>query len=214
MRISDIAAWADCEAMAIARPPREARVGVAAWVGTLAHGLLLGVIPAPPDRLRYDATTTAWEQASMQASAIAAEAWRVLDAKGWKIMEAERAVGGADYTGHIDILAWHGATQRTALIDLKTGHNVGAGWLQVGGYLAAEGSSIDWGGILHVRRVVVSREPSGTLELRPAPALATAWGIAKERIDAVTGGAAPLRTPGYHCRNCPANCAVRAIDNP
>ena len=38
MRVSDIANWAACEAMALHSPPRQAgRTNVAAWVGTMAH---------------------------------------------------------------------------------------------------------------------------------------------------------------------------------
>ena len=36
-------------------------------------------------------------------------------------MESEREVAGNGDTGHLDILAWHGDTKRTAIIDLKTG---------------------------------------------------------------------------------------------
>ena len=42
MRVSAIADWTTCEAMAISDPHPEARVHVAAWVGTLAHALLSG----------------------------------------------------------------------------------------------------------------------------------------------------------------------------
>ena len=47
-------------------------------------------------------------------------------------------VMGEGVIGHLDILAWHGETQRTAIIDLKTwaSHIGNAGWLQVGGYLS------------------------------------------------------------------------------
>ena len=39
MRVSEIADWATCEAMALTDPRKEARIGVAAWVGTLAHAI-------------------------------------------------------------------------------------------------------------------------------------------------------------------------------
>ena len=42
-------------------------------------------------------------------------------------MEAEREVKGEDVIGHLDILAWNGDTQRTAIIDLKTGRGIGRG---------------------------------------------------------------------------------------
>ena len=40
MRVSAIADWTTCEAMALSDPRPEARVHVAAWVGTEAHALL------------------------------------------------------------------------------------------------------------------------------------------------------------------------------
>ena len=52
--------------------------------------------------------------------------------------------------GHLDIRAWH-SDHGEAIIDLKTGQGVGAAWLQVGGYLVLDGTSVDWGGVLHVR---------------------------------------------------------------
>ena len=38
-----------------------------------------------------------------------------------------------ELTGHLDIRAWH-SDHGEAIIDLKTGAQVGAAWLQVGGY--------------------------------------------------------------------------------
>ena len=90
-------------------------------------------------------------------------------------------------TGHLDILAWHGETHGEALIDFKTGRDIGAGWLQVGGYIQLLGDGvrpvIDYGGILHVPRVAVSKEPKATLELRDGGDLRQAWRTAKDRID-------------------------------
>ena len=210
MRVSAIADWATCEAMALTDPRSEARVHVAAWVGTMAHASLLDTPPEPqPLRLRYDATTKTAQEAQVQSLAIAREASHCLEREGWSIMEAEREVAGDGDTGHLDILAWHGETQRTAIIDLKTGQAIGAGWLQVGGYLVVEGSSIDYGGILHVPRVAVSKEPTATLEIRDGGNLAEAWLTAKGRIDAVLAGATALRSPGQHCGRCAADCPVR-----
>ena len=225
MRVSAIADWTTCEAMALTDPRPEARVHVAAWVGTLAHAILLNEPKSwPPSRLRFDATTKTAHAADVQALAIAREARRVLDVEGWSIMEAEREVTGDGDTGHLDILAWHGETKRTAIIDLKTGRGVGAGWLQVGGYLTllrsgpafvatthAMSYRVDGlhGGILHVPRVAVSKEPKATLEMRDGGSLVQAWAAAKDRIDAVLAGAVALRSPGQHCGRCTANCAVR-----
>ena len=108
MRVSAIADWTTCEAMALSDPRPEARVHVAAWVGTLAHGFLSEKIPAPPLRLRFDPITQTAEQAFFQAGAIAKESDRILSAAGWSIMEAEREVAGNGDTGHLDIagMAW------------------------------------------------------------------------------------------------------------
>ena len=145
MRVSAISDWTTCEAMALTDPRPEARVHVAAWVGTLAHAYTLGTPdPEPPARLRFDALTKTAHQANIQASAIARESLRILDVEGWSIMEAEREVtGNGDYRapGH------HGmakGTKRSAIIDLKTGRHIGAGWLQVGGYLQVKVMTRPW----------------------------------------------------------------------
>ena len=58
MRVSDIQAWSNCETMALESPPRRpGRTNVAAWVGTLAHGMLSDTEPEPPERLALDAIT-------------------------------------------------------------------------------------------------------------------------------------------------------------
>ena len=212
MRVSAIADWTTCEAMALTDPRTEARVHVAAWVGTLAHAYLLGTPPIVPNRLRFDTITQTADQAIIQAGAIADEAWCILDAEGWSIMEAEREVTGNGDIGHLDILAWHANTDRTVIIDLKTGRNIGAGWLQVGGYidlLRGGGTVVDYGGILHVPRVAVRKEPKATLEIRLGTALEYTWSTAKGRIDAVLAGATALRSPGQHCGRCSAICPVR-----
>ena len=253
MRVSAIADWTTCEAMAVSDPHPEARVHVAAWVGTLAHAYLLEdrghldgtklgysvkelyQLPEEPVRLRYDAITPTAHAVEVQAHALASEALRCLDLAGWTIMEAEREVKGEGVTGHLDILAWHGETKRTAIIDLKTGRDIGAGWLQVGGYLELLGrmaidagwqhegaylvlpgdisaradTRAEYGGILHVPRVSISKEPKATLEVRYAVDLMNAWTTAKSRIDAVLAGATALRSPGQHCGRCTARCPVR-----
>ena len=47
------------------------------------------------------------------------------------------------------------------------------------------------------------------LEIRDGGRLVQAWGAAKDRIDAVLGGATALRSPGTHCARCSAFCPVR-----
>ena len=210
MRVSAIADWTTCEAMALSDPRPEARVHVAAWVGTMAHAILLGTTLEPrPSRLRFDATTPTAHAADVQALAIAQEASRCLVGQGWSIMEREREVSGNGDIGHLDILGWHKETKRTAIIDLKTGQGIGAGWLQVGGYLTLDGTFIVSGGILHVPRVAVSKEPKATLEIRHGGDLTGAWITAKDRIDAVLAGAPALRSPGQHCTRCATDCPVR-----
>ena len=215
MRVSAIADWTTCEAMALSDPRPEARVHVAAFVGTWAHAAMLGGETLEPARVRYDAITPGFRAAVFQAQAIAVEARRCLEQEGWAMMEVEREVKGEGVIGHLDILAWHGETQRTAIIDLKTGRDVGAGWLQVGGYIQMLGDeagrwpSVDSGGILHVPRVAVSKEPKATLEVRDSADLEWAWLTAKARIDAVLAGATALRSPGLHCGRCTASCPVR-----
>ena len=77
MRVSAIADWTTCEAMALTDPRPEARVHVAAWVGTMAHAILLDTKPVRPARLRFDATTKTAQEADVQALAIAREARQV-----------------------------------------------------------------------------------------------------------------------------------------
>ena len=216
MRVSAIADWTTCEAMALSDPRPEARVHVAAWVGTLAHALLSGADrPKTLVRIRYDPITPTPHAVTVQAQTIAYEARRCLGVEGWTIMEGEREVEHNGDTGHIDIMAWHGETHRTAIIDLKTGRDIGAGWLQVGGYIQLLGDeagvwpAVDVGGILHVPRVAASKEVKATLEVRPGADLAQAWSAAKDRIAAVHFGATALRSPGQHCNLCSVSCPVR-----
>ena len=115
------------------------------------------------------------------------------------------------------------ADGKRAIIDLKTGR-VGAGWLQVGGYLYLHlwqlrrpgeilrdppAVPADYGGILHVPRVKLSLEPMTRLELRPAELLIDAWNRARDRVEDVMSGAIATRSPGFHCNRCRALCAVR-----
>ena len=136
MRVSDIAAWASCEAMALQSPPRPAgRTNVAAWVGTLAHAELAGImVEERPERFAYDALTTSDNQAIIQGHAIATCARELLVAQGWGVIGREEEVRRDELVGHLDIRAWH-SDHGEAIIDLKTGQGVGAAWLQVGGYL-------------------------------------------------------------------------------
>ena len=119
-----------------------------------------------------------------------------------------------ELTGHLDLRAWH-SDHGEAIIDLKTGAQIGAAWLQVGGYLRLYQQhyiSERWsgyGGVLHVPRTRIDRDVKGTLELRLHHPLAEAWDANIARIQAVMEGALPTRSPGLHCARCAADCPVR-----
>ena len=217
MRVSDIANWAACEAMALHSPPRQAgRTNIAAWVGTMAHAILAGQ-PVPPTegRIAYDQLTPTQHVAQVQAGSIARHARKLLVDKGWGILGQEEALGRPpELTGHLDLRAWH-SDHGEAIIDLKTGAQIGAAWLQVGGYLSLYGDQAGvWpaaanGGVLHVPRTRIDRDLKGTLELRRGLSLSTAWLQNTARIYEVMGGALPTRSPGLHCARCAADCPVR-----
>ena len=217
MRVSDIANWSNCEAMALHSPPRQAgRTNVAAWVGTMAHAILSGQ-PVPPTegRIAYDQLTPTQHVAMIQAGSIARHARTLLVDKGWGILGQEEALGRPpELTGHLDLRAWH-SDHGEAIIDLKTGEQIGAAWLQVGGYLRLYQQhyiSERWsgyGGVLHVPRTRIDRDVKGTLELRLHHPLAEAWDANMARIQEVMAGALPTRSPGLHCARCAADCPVR-----
>ena len=217
MRVSDIANWAACEAMALHSPPRQAgRTNVAAHVGTLAHAILAGQ-PAPDTggRIAYDQLTPTQHVAMIQAGSIARHARKLLVDKGWGILGQEEALGRPpELTGHLDLRAWH-SDHGEAIIDLKTGAQIGAAWLQVGGYLRLYQQhyiSERWsgyGGVLHVPRTRIDRDVKGTLELRLHHPLAEAWDANMARIQEVMEGALPTRSPGLHCARCAEDCPVR-----
>ena len=100
--------------------------------------------------------------------------------KGWGILGQEEALGRPpELTGHLDLRAWH-SDHGEAIIDLKTGAQIGAAWLQVGGYLRLYQQhyvSDRWSGygVLHVPRTRIDRDVKGTLELRLHHPLAEAW---------------------------------------
>ena len=221
MRVSDIANWAACEAMALHSPPRPpGRTNVAAHVGTLAHAALAGEpAPEPDGRMAYDALTPTEHVAQVQAREIAKCARKLLADRGWGILAQEEALGRPpELTGYLDLRAWH-SDHGEAIIDLKTGQ-IGTAWLQVGGYINLLGSALpDWpqkhnwphcGGVLHVPRTRIDRDVKGTLEIRFANPLAVAWEWNMRRISEVMAGAVPTRTPGQHCGRCQiADCPVR-----
>ena len=131
-RISDIGNWAACEVMALQAPPRVAgRANVAAWVGTLAHGLLSGEPTTHPQRLALDPLTRTEAMAQMQARAIAKKARELLTEQGWGVIGREEELRRPkEVIGHLDIRAYH-REHGEAIIDLKTGRSLGAAWLQM-----------------------------------------------------------------------------------
>ena len=197
--------------MALHSPPRQAgRTNVSAWVGTMAHAILSGQ-PVPPTegRIAYDQLTPTQHVAMIQAGSIARHARKLLVDKGWGILGQEEALGRPpELTGHLDLRAWH-SDYGEAIIDLKTGAQIGAAWLQVGGYISLLQSGSDHGGVLHVPRTRIDRDVKGTLETRAGLPLAQAWAANMVRIDAVMFGALPTRSPGLHCARCAADCPVR-----
>ena len=221
IRVSSIADWLTCEAMALESPKREGRVNAATYVGTLAHAELTGMKAEKPGGVLWDATTPAAFHAGAQATAIAKAAQRCLREAGWRVLEKEIRVRRDNDIGHLDLLVYRDDGMR-AIIDLKTGR-VGAGWLQVGGYLylstldealvaGATDRDIrgaDYGGILQAQRVKLSLDPMARLELRPVEDLIAAWINARRRVEDVMQGAIATRSPGFHCNRCRAVCAVR-----
>ena len=209
MRVSDISNWAACEAYAFHAPPRPVgRANVAAYVGSLAHAMVADEpLPEPDGRIAYDATTPTERAAQIQATSIARVARKLLVDRGWGILAREQELRNDAMTGHLDIRAWH-SDHGEAIIDLKTGQ-IGTAWLQVGGYITLLNRSVEYGGVLHVPRVRIDKETKGTLEVRLAPWLRTAWITNAQRIDAVLQGANPTRTPGMHCARCTLDCPVR-----
>ena len=138
MRVSDIANWAACEAMALHSPPRQAgRTNVAAWVGTMAHAILAEQ-PVPPTegRIAYDQLTPTEHVAHGTAGSIARHARKLLVDQGWGILGQEEALGRPpELTGHLDLRAWH-SDHGEAIIDLKTGRRLGRRGCRWGGIYA------------------------------------------------------------------------------
>lgn len=211
--VSSVGDWTECEHMAMQSPRPEARIAVAAYVGSRAHAIIAGEEPPePPERLAFDNLTTTFYMAYVQANDIAAAAKARLDADGWTSIETEVPVAREGVTGRLDMIAWH-RERGWAVIDLKTGAGVHSAWLQVGGYIdtISADRDIDLGGILHVRRTQVSRTTSATLVTRSADRLAAAWQARLHRIEEVLEGKRPpLLSPGMHCRRCDyRDCPVR-----
>ena len=99
MRVSEISAWSECEAMALLHsPPRQAgRTNIAAWVGTLAHAeLSKTIIVEAPGRIAYDSLTPTSRHTLIQAKAIATKARELLTDQGWGVIGARRNYGATN----------------------------------------------------------------------------------------------------------------------
>ena len=162
------------------------------------------------DRLRFDEMTPTPRHMVIQAKAIAGVAAGLLLEQGWGVLGREEEVRNDMLTGHLDIRAWH-TDHGEAVIDLKTGGQIGAAWLQVGGYITLTGlATWHWGACLHVPRVRIDKDTKGTLETRKAHDLIVAWWANLNRIQRVMDGSTPTFSPGMHCGRCGlASCAVR-----
>ena len=220
MRISDVADWTLCERYALESPKTRSRPHVAAMVGQMTHRLLVdetqgdvenwNAVLNPQDPVVFDAVTPTYNHAAWQAHDMVKAARDELKRDGWTILETEQAIEHDGVTGRWDIKAWNQNHRVTALLDLKTGHSIGAGWLQVGGYLAIGGSDCAFGGIVHAPR---SRQGpyTATIETRDANVLIEQWEQRRERVAEIENGGLPLASPGPHCRRCRVQlCGARA----
>ena len=216
MRVSQIAAWCECETYALQSPPRQAgRTNIAAHVGTMAHAMIADLpVPEPEGRLAFDYLTPTERAATIQATAIARYARQLMVNQGYGVLAREEEYITEELTGHLDIRAWH-SEHGEAIIDLKTGNGIGAAFLQVGGYISLSrppgiNQQVPMGGVLHVPRVRIDKDVKGTLEFRDGMALMQAWTQNYDRIQEVLQGFPPTRSPGLHCKRCAVrDCAVR-----
>ena len=212
MRVIAISGWLTCEAMALHSPKREGREHVAAWVGTYAHALIADVktpFTPTPGRMTFDRITPTFHAAAVQAHDIAVVARRLMFDEGWGVVATEETVYGENLTGHLDVRAWH-KDFGEAIIDLKTGALPSTAWVQVGGYIDLSISPVDWGGVLHVPRVAINKDVTGTLEFRDGDDLRAVWNVNMGADSGSHGRSTPNGFPGLHCKRCNVSgCAAR-----
>ena len=216
MRVSDISSWVTCEAMALSSDRPRRRMSAAVYVGILAHHFLFtGDQKTPPElptrntMVGWDALTPTFAYAVKQAKEMAATGQAEIQRKGLSLESIEETVSSDFDRGTLDMMVWSD-THGQMLLDLKTGRSIGAGWLQVGGYISLHEDDIRYGGILHIPRARLG-SCQATLTLRHAKALMLLWEARRKRIDEVLEeGASPLHTPGDHCNRCSiTDCPVR-----
>ena len=228
MRISDVGNFTTCEAMALQERPPAKSMSAAVLVGNLAHALVAGQTSVDvPERIRWDSLTPNNKVAMKQA-------WNIKDKVDDLLEQSYPQVTALEYevdidsavtnlfgdtmpydTGRIDIMGV--CHLGGVILDLKTGRDIGAAWLQLGGYLASFEKSIEavLAGILHVPRMAIGKDQVGTLELREREILMVAWDVQRDRIlDIEAHGHHPMRSPGSHCKYCPVtDCVVRAVES-
>ena len=226
MRISDVGNFVTCEAMALQDKPPSKSMSAAAMVGTMAHAYVSGQTRVDvPEIIRWDNVTPTKRVALAQAGSIADKVEHLLEQSDLHVRALEYEVDVVTHlpihigpddnpydTGRIDIMGV--CDVGGVVLDLKTGRDIGAGWLQLGGYLSSFDTYVEAarGGILHVPRMAIGKDQAGTLEIRDREDLVYLWDIQRSRIDDVTcHGHDPMRSPGSHCKYCAvADCAVRA----
>ena len=190
MRVSDISNWAACEAMALQSPPRPAgRTNVAAWVGTLAHAELAGImVEERPERFAYDALTASDDQAIIQAHAIAtvrprtagsARLGRHLETGG---RGAARRTGGAPGHPRMALGPRRGHHRPQDRPECRRGVVAGGRVFAIVPIQRPVSNPDTWGGVLHVPRQGHHKDVKGSLECREAVPLMQAWG---RSIDAI-----------------------------
>ena len=216
MRPSEFATLAQCEALWLRRVPEGGAMSAAAYVGKLAHALLTGVHDGPqPQVVAWDKVTKNESEAQVQRHDIAEQAMRLLEDHGWAITAAEVECGRDDgelpVSGRCDLIV-EDPVGRNAVVDLKTGQQVGGAWLQVGAYLLDPDFAGYDGGILHVprSRSVDRMVERSRFEVRSGTDLMLMANWEHRRAKQVVESDMPRRTPGSHCEGCPiTDCPVR-----
>ena len=175
----------------------------------LANGVkVLDVERLPRSQVAFDSITPRPSTAISQAQDMAVKAQELLDRYGFTIFQNEVLVEEGVHRGRIDLLVTD-QKNRAGVLDFKTGRTIGAGWLQLAGYLDAwDGVPLSFAGIVHVPRSKL--EPSGTITFRDPAELVKAWKNTIKRVVEVVAHAEPTYSPGAHCSRCPLKeCAVR-----